>query len=129
MLLNVSGFYLKRPYVFERMVQSAFFVCLHVCRKEEVPVQSSREGLHRHFRLMSFPLRLWAEFDGSLSDDCHFLDQMTCSRILVDDEQRIADVYHSSALQLGIIGNVTRQTFVVAVESGTDQFAFGIEDR
>lgn len=30
MLLNVSGFYLKRPYVFERMVQSAFF-CMPAC--------------------------------------------------------------------------------------------------
>ena len=126
---NASGFCLKRPYVFERIMQSALFVCLHVCRKEEVPVQSFARRLHRHFRFMSFPLRLWAEFDGSLSDDCHFLDQMTCSCILVDDEERVADVYHGSALQLGIVGNVTRQSFVVAVESGTDQFTPGIEDR
>lgn len=128
-MLNVSGFYLKRPYVFERMVQSAFFVCLHVCRKEEVPVQSSREGLHRHFRLMSFPLRLWAEFDGSLSDDCHFLDQMTCSRILVDDEQRIADIHDGCTLQLRVVGDVARQSFVIAVEARTDQFSPCIEDR
>lgn len=33
MLLNVSGFYLKRPYVFERMVQSAFF--LYACMSAE----------------------------------------------------------------------------------------------
>lgn len=55
-----------------------------------------------------------------LSDDGHFFEQMRCTGKLVNDEQGIADVYTGRTLQLWVLGNVTGQSLVVAVESGTD---------
>ena len=56
-----------------------------------------------------------------LSDDGHFFEQMRSTGKLVNDEQGIADVYTGRTLQLRVVGNVTGQSLVVAVESGTDQ--------
>lgn len=66
---------------------------------------------------------------GGLADDCHFVNQVLGSRVLVDDEEDVTDIYTGRTLQLGIVGDVAGQPFVVAVESGTDELAFAVEDR
>ena len=52
---------------------------------------------------------------------------MRSSRVFVDDEQGVADVYTCCSLGGRTEGNVASQTFVIAVKAGTYQFSFGIE--
>ena len=57
----------------------------------------------------------------------HLFNEMRSSRVFVDDEQGVADVYTCCSLGGRTEGNVASQTFVIAVKAGTYQFSFGIE--
>lgn len=59
----------------------------------------------------------------------HLFNEMRSSRVFVDDEQGVADVYTCCSLGGRTEGNVASQTFVIAVKAGTYQFSFGIEHR
>ena len=57
----------------------------------------------------------------------HLFNEMRSSRVFVDGEQGVADVYTCCSLGGRTEGNVASQTFVIAVKAGTYQFSFGIE--
>ena len=52
---------------------------------------------------------------GSIHD-AQFVDEVRGTGILLDDEERVADVHAGGALRRGAEGDVARQAFVVAVE-------------
>ena len=63
---------------------------------------------------------------GSIHD-AQFVDEVRGTGILLDDEERVADVHAGGALRRGAEGDVARQAFVVAVEGGADELAAGVE--
>ena len=88
----------------------------------------SRERAEEKFREWSGDLQ--GEFDREAA--CRGgrpTVMMACTGILVYDKQRIADIHTGGTLRRWTESDVTRQTLVVAVESRTYQFAFGIEHR
>ena len=65
---------------------------------------------------------------GSIHD-AQFVDEVRGTGILLDDEERVADVHAGGALRRGAEGDVARQAFVVAVEGGADELAAGVQHR
>lgn len=56
----------------------------------------------------------------------HLFNEMRSSRVFVDDEQGVADVYTCCSLGGRTEGNVASQTFVIAVKAGTYQFSLAL---
>lgn len=86
------------------------------------PIQN-KNGTQTFFHTVHVPFKLYS------TNNRHFIYQPLDARILVDDEQHVADVHTSGALKLRVISDIPRQPFIVPVETDTYQFALSIEHR